>query len=90
MTTQNISQLEQKHNLENQIKDIDIMTREKKHIEDRLKQEGHRILIVDTSGTDDFILTRKFYEKLNYHKEAVIRDFWDEGDDKVIYWKKLN
>ncbi|MBK6785246.1 MAG: hypothetical protein IPG79_16975 [Saprospiraceae bacterium] len=47
-------------------------------------------MIVDTSGTDDFRLTRNFYEKLGYNKEAVIRDFWKEGDDKVIYWKKLN
>ena len=59
-------------------------------IENHLKENGQRILIVDTSGTDDFKLTRKFYEKLGYNKEAVIRDFWKEGDDKVIYWKKLN
>lgn len=61
-----------------------------KHLEEQLKKEGHRILIVETSGTDDFELTRKFYENLEYSKEAVIRDFWKEGDDKVIYWKKLN
>ena len=59
-------------------------------IENHLKANGHRILIVDTSGTKDFELTRKFYEKLGYNKEAVIRDFWKEGDDKVIFWKKLN
>lgn len=60
-----------------------------KYLEDELKNKGHRILIVETSGTDDFELTRKFYENLDYRKEAVIRDFWKEGDDKVIYWKKL-
>lgn len=59
-------------------------------IENHLKKIGKRILIVDTSSTDDFKLTRKFYEKLGYNKEAVIRDFWKEGDDKVIYWKRLN
>lgn len=61
-----------------------------KYLENQLRIQGHRILIVETSGTDDFELTRKFYENLNYNKEAVIRDFWREGDDKVIYWKKLN
>lgn len=61
-----------------------------KYLENQLRIQGRRILIVETSGTDDFELTRKFYENLNYNKEAVIRDFWREGDDKVIYWKKLN
>ena len=55
-----------------------------------LQQQGARILIVDTSGADNFQLTRQFYENLNYTKEAVIRDFWEEGDDKVVFWKKLN
>ena len=59
-------------------------------IENYLKENGQRILIVDTSGTDEFKLAREFYDKLVYNKEAVIRDFWQEGDDKVVYWKKLN
>jgi len=59
-------------------------------VENKLKDRGARVLIVDTSGSDDFALTRKFYEKLDYSKEAVIRDFWDEGDDKVVYWKRID
>lgn len=59
-------------------------------IENHLRKMGQRIIIVDTSGTDDFKLTRMFYEKLGYTQEAVIRDFWSEGDNKVVYWKRLN
>ena len=59
-------------------------------IENHLRDKGQRILIVETSGTDEFQLTREFYKKLDYKKEAVIRDFWKEGDDKVVFWKKLN
>ena len=59
------------------------------YIEHELKLQGHRILMVETSSTDDFVLTRKFYENIDYTKEAVIRDFWKDGDDKVIYLKKL-
>jgi ribosomal protein S18 acetylase RimI-like enzyme len=59
------------------------------YIEEYLKNQGHRILIVETSSTPEYDLTRDFYVKRNYSKEATIRDFWKEGDDKVIFWKKL-
>ncbi|KXX71105.1 GNAT family N-acetyltransferase [Flammeovirga sp. SJP92] len=58
-------------------------------LEEYLSTNGARILIVDTSGTDAFTLTRTFYEKLGYKKEAVLKDFWAEGDDKVTYTKRL-
>ncbi|PJI92072.1 N-acetylglutamate synthase-like GNAT family acetyltransferase [Yoonia maricola] len=57
--------------------------------EQHLKDKAQRILIVDTSGTDDFALTRKFYAQNGYEEEARIRDFWAEGDDKVIFRKAL-
>lgn len=57
--------------------------------ERHLKRKGQRILIVDTSSTDDFALTRKFYAKNGYEEEARIRDFWSAGDDKVIFRKAL-
>lgn len=60
------------------------------YIEQLLRQKGHRVLIVETSGTAAYLPARSFYEKLKYTKEAVIRDFWSEGDDKVVFWKKLN
>ncbi len=59
-------------------------------IESKLREDGNRILIVETSGLSEFDITRKFYEKCEYHKEAVIRDFYKEGDDKVVFWKKIS
>lgn len=53
--------------------------------EQHLKDKNQRILIVDTSGTDDFALTRKFYAQNGYEEEARIRDFWADGDDKVVF-----
>ena len=58
-------------------------------IEEYLKSKGNRVLIVETSSMPEFEQTREFYLKIGYTKEAVIRDFWKEGDDKVIFWKKL-
>lgn len=59
-------------------------------LERRLRERGDvRILIVDTSGTDRFAPTRRFYEKQYYEPEARIRDYWAEGDDKVTFRKAL-
>ncbi|MCI5081447.1 MAG: GNAT family N-acetyltransferase [Saprospiraceae bacterium] len=58
-------------------------------LESHLREIGGRILIVETSGTDDFKRTRTFYKQLGYSEEARIRDFWDDGDDKIIFWKRL-
>lgn len=57
--------------------------------EGNLKERGQRLIIVDTSGTDDFALTRKFYAQNGYEEEARIRDFWASGDDKVTFRKAL-
>ncbi len=59
-------------------------------IEKLLSDSGKRILIVETSSLDQYALTREFYDKLGYRREAVIKDFWNDGEDKVIFWKKLN
>ncbi|MFT4535104.1 MAG: ribosomal protein S18 acetylase RimI-like enzyme [Saprospiraceae bacterium] len=59
------------------------------YLEKELKSAGHRILIVETSSTDNLALTREFYNRCGYRKEASIHNFWDDGDDKVVFWKKL-
>ena len=58
-------------------------------LESFLRKRGGRILIADTSGTDEFAATRAFYRKNGYAEEARIRDFWAAGDDKIVFWKNL-
>ena len=60
-----------------------------RHAEAALATAGKRLLLVDTSGTADFAPVRRFYAGLGYAQEAVIRDYWGEGDDKVTFWKRL-
>jgi ribosomal protein S18 acetylase RimI-like enzyme len=60
-----------------------------KHVEEELRSQGQRILIIETSGLDGFELTRKFYDQHGYAVEARIRDYYQEGEDKVVFWKKL-
>jgi ribosomal protein S18 acetylase RimI-like enzyme len=59
------------------------------YIESHLRNSGNRILIVETSGKPEFELTREFYIKCQYIKQAVIPEFYEKGDDKVVFWKKL-
>lgn len=61
-----------------------------RYIENRLRENNERILLVETSGTADFELTRKFYHKIGYKEQAVIPEYYAEGDDKVVFWKKLS
>lgn len=58
-------------------------------VERQLADEGSRLLIVDTSGKEEFERTRAFYDMLDYEREARIRDYWSDGDDKVTFRKVL-
>jgi ribosomal protein S18 acetylase RimI-like enzyme len=60
------------------------------HVEDVLAERGERILLVETSGLPNFERTRRFYRKSGYDEEALIRDFYQTGEDKIIFRKALN
>lgn len=51
---------------------------------------GGRRLYVETSGKELYRPTQAFYEKAGYRKAAVLPDFYDIGDDKIIYQKNLD
>ncbi|MEM7746717.1 MAG: GNAT family N-acetyltransferase [Pseudomonadota bacterium] len=59
------------------------------HVEKTLADEGQRVLLVETSGNPNFEQTRKFYRNNNYTEEARIREFYNTGEDKIVFWKKL-
>ncbi|MEE4189235.1 MAG: GNAT family N-acetyltransferase [Roseobacter sp.] len=58
-------------------------------LEAQLAADGHRILIVDTSGAEAYAQARAFYAAQHYEDAARIRDFWAAGDDKVTFRKTL-
>lgn len=60
-----------------------------RHMEDVVSARGGRILLVETSGLAEFEGTRAFYRQRGYAPEARIRDFYREGEDKVVFRKRL-
>jgi ribosomal protein S18 acetylase RimI-like enzyme len=59
------------------------------HLEARLRTDGCRVLLVETAGTPEFDRTRAFYRARGFTEEARIRDFYDAGIDKLVFWKAL-
>ncbi|HQE12590.1 MAG TPA: GNAT family N-acetyltransferase [Flavipsychrobacter sp.] len=66
-----------------------IATEMMQYWEQLLKQKNARILIVETSGDPAQMAARNFYKKIGYIQEATIKDFWNDGEDKIIFLKKL-
>lgn len=50
---------------------------------------GATRMFVDTAGRAGYAPTRAFYERMGYHVEASIGDFYAPGDAKVVYAKSL-
>ena len=59
------------------------------HVEKMLTERGERVLLVETSGLDAFARTRSFYSRIGYDEEARIREFYQAGEDKVVFRKAL-
>jgi GNAT superfamily N-acetyltransferase len=58
-------------------------------VEQAVRDMGGRVLLVETSSLPEYERTRSFYGQLGYDREAVIREFYAEGDDKIVFWKHL-
>ncbi len=54
------------------------------------KKQGAGKIIAETSGRDHYAPTRAFYDSAGFTLEATIRDYYDEGDDMLIYTKRLD
>ena len=47
-----------------------------------------RLIVVETAGRADYAPTRAFYEARGYRAAARIPDFYEPGDDQVVYVKE--
>jgi ribosomal protein S18 acetylase RimI-like enzyme len=59
------------------------------YIEQILTARGERVMLAETSSLEVFEGTRKFYRQCGYDEEARIREFYQAGEDKVVFRKSL-
>jgi ribosomal protein S18 acetylase RimI-like enzyme len=57
--------------------------------EEAVRAQGGRILVIETSGTPEYAGTRAFYSSMGYQHEATLRDLYADGDDLLIFTKRL-
>lgn len=50
---------------------------------------GGKKVYVETSSRDDYVRTRRFYERSDYLLEAKLEGFYADGDAKCIYVRDL-
>jgi ribosomal protein S18 acetylase RimI-like enzyme len=58
-------------------------------IEAELAEAGCRVLLIETSALPHYEPTCKFYLKHGYREVARIPDYYRDGDDKLIYSKRI-
>jgi len=59
-------------------------------VERRLARLDARLVIIETSSQPLYHLTRAFYARRGYAEVARVPDFYADGDDRVIFAKRLH
>ena len=59
------------------------------HAERVLAATGARLLLVETSGLPAFKQTRGFYRHLGYEHDATLHDYYQAGEDRLVFRKPL-
>jgi GNAT superfamily N-acetyltransferase len=58
-------------------------------VEEEVKRRGGRLLVIETSSKESYGTTREFYLKIGCTLAATLPDYYDDGDDKLIYLKRI-
>jgi ribosomal protein S18 acetylase RimI-like enzyme len=53
-----------------------------------VQSRGGKLLLVETASKPSYARSRHFYESIGFCESARIRDYYREGDDKIIYEKR--
>lgn len=59
------------------------------HVEDEIRAQRGRILLVETSSLAHYEPARRFYAKHDYTQAATIAGYYADGDDMVVFRKAM-
>jgi GNAT superfamily N-acetyltransferase len=58
-------------------------------VEEEIRKNNGRLILIETSSNSIYELTRKFYLKNGYILAETIHDFYREGEDRHTYIKRI-
>ena len=59
------------------------------HTETAIAALGGRAIYIETASCERYQPTRHFYTRNNYDTAAILKDYYNPGDDKLIYVKLI-
>jgi ribosomal protein S18 acetylase RimI-like enzyme len=59
-------------------------------MEQEIVAEHARMLLIETSSIAEYQAARRFYESCDYRYQAVIHDFYEVGNDLIVYGKRFS
>ena len=59
------------------------------YVEQDVIKRGGRLLLIETSSQEAYGQTIRFYKKAGYQRVARIKNFYQIGDDKLVFSKEL-
>ena len=60
-----------------------------KFVENEIKRDRGRMLLIETSSKETYGPTLRFYERSGYTEISRIKDFYRVQDDKIVFCKRL-
>jgi GNAT superfamily N-acetyltransferase len=60
-----------------------------RYVEEDVRREHGRQLLIETSSLPHYDLTRRFYLKHHYEQAGIKPDYYADGDDMIVFRKKL-
>jgi ribosomal protein S18 acetylase RimI-like enzyme len=59
------------------------------YLEQDIRGRHGRLLVLETSGLPSYELTRRFYLKNGYEQAAVVKDYYADNHDMIVFRKRL-